>query len=79
MNETKFKKVLGSLEASVDIPKIALAAFSAFSSHTMGLPLSGALLEGVATLGFSLTYGSFAKNERSTPFEYVTSIHKRLY
>lgn len=78
IQEAPFKKVLGSLEASLDVPALANSLVSGVTAFMAGLPLSSALLAGAGSLGVSLGLGRPNAGRSGSPFEYVTSAHKEL-
>ena len=78
IKEASFKKALGSLEASLDLPTVGGAAMAGALAFQAGMPITSALISGAGAFSLSLGLGRLRSTQGKNPFEYVTMAHKEL-
>jgi len=77
--ESGMKLKLSGIKASIDVGDIIKGGFLSLGALSQGLPLSASVLAGfTSALSLKTGVGLAGKSKSSTPFEYVSSIHKDL-
>lgn len=79
IREAPFRKIMGSISASLDLMKVGGGLVAGAVAFAQGLPLTASLATGASALSVSLGIGRKGEKAGRGPFEYVSRYHKELF